>query len=229
MKPKILIVEDSKDYQLMLKAIIDNNFHSQLAENGSQALDLISKSHFDLIIIDIVLPDMSGLQICSYVKSQNSLKDTPVILLTSKDTVDDKVKGLDSGADDYITKPFDFKELDARIRSQLRRKNKSTDSLYIPGLEINLDKQTVYVPFQDKTIDLTRIEFKLLVCFSQRIEHVLSRQQILDIVWPNDLNISERTVDSHISNLRKKLLSTGIEILAVSGSGYKFTTIKKSA
>lgn len=227
MKARILVIEDSADYQLMIEESLKSHYDLDFASNGSQALKTLNENSYNLFLVDIVLPDMSGLQICSYIKSQDSLKNTPLILLTSKDTVEDKVKGLDSGADDYIVKPFDFKELDARIRSHLRRTSDGSQkqSIFLGSLELILDKQIVRKVKDNQTVDVTPIEFKLLICFARRVDFVLSRQQILDLVWPNNLNVTERTVDSHVSNLRKKIVGMGVEISAVHGSGYRLTII----
>ena len=222
MMKKILLIEDSRDYQIMLESVLQDSYKISIAENGEMALAYLTHSTFDLAIIDIILPDMSGLQICNYIKSQKKLNEMPVILLTSKDTIDDKIQGLNCGADDYMIKPFDCRELKARIRNQLRRNTRYKNNLHIQGLEIDQDKQRVLSTEEQRNLELTRIEYKLLICFGYRVDHVLSRQQILDLVWPNNLSISERTVDSHISNLRKKLSKTGVTISAVHGSGYRF-------
>jgi DNA-binding response OmpR family regulator len=150
-------------------------------------------------------------------------------LLTSKDTIDDKVQGFEFGADDYITKPFNSRELQARIKNKLRHGKKQVGVFSIASLEIDQSKQRVSSSIDKKTIDLTRIEYKMLMCFIQRIDHVLSRSQILDLVWPNDLSISERTVDSHVSNIRRKISGSCVEISAVQGSGYRCTVSKNSA
>ncbi|MFZ3231426.1 MAG: response regulator transcription factor [Pseudobdellovibrio sp.] len=227
---KILVVEDSKDYQLIIKTVLEPLFAITICETGAEAIQKINSEDFDLALIDIVIPDMSGLQICNYIKTLKSAKHTSVILVTSKDTIEDKSKGFDCGADDYLTKPFHHKELLMRINARLRNnETHKAEQVSVPGLEIEISKQRVIRLSDMKSLDLTRSEFKLLLCFVQRVDHLLSRQQILDLVWPTNLNISERTVDSHISNLRKKLLGVDVEISAVHGSGYRFNYYKKVA
>ncbi len=230
MKKNILVVEDAKDYQVIIGAALKADYTFKFASSGAEALELVKHEKFDLLIIDVVLPDMNGLQICNYIKNQKGTADIPVILVTSKDTTEDKVKGFDTGADDYLTKPFHFNELIARVKARLRSsKNTENDEIFIPDLKIDLKKQNVWIISQDRSLDLTRVEFKLLVCFAQRVDHVLTRQTILDLVWPQNLNISERTVDTHISNLRKKLAGINLNINAVHGNGYRLSIIKTAA
>jgi DNA-binding response OmpR family regulator len=229
MKTKILVVEDAIEYQMMLKATLGQDHELVFVDRGETALSQLMNEQFDLVIIDVVLPDMSGLQICTYIKSQERLSAVPVVLLTSKDTIEDKIQGFEFGADDYVTKPFNSRELQARIKNKLRQGKKQTGVFNISDLEIDQDKQRVSSIIGKKVIDLTRIEYKMLMCFVQRIDLVLSRGQILDLVWPNELSISERTVDSHVSNIRRKISGSGVEISAVQGSGYRFTISKKTA
>lgn len=230
MKQKILVIEDAKDYQVIIGAALKANYDFKFASSGSEALEILKNEKFDLLIVDVILPDMSGLQICNYIKNQKDTAEIPVILVTSKDTTEDKVKGFDTGADDYLTKPFHFNELVARIKARLRNIKKSdNDEIFIPDLKIDLKKQNVWIVSQQRSLELTRVEFKLLVCFAQRIDHVLTRQMILDLVWPQNLNISERTVDTHISNLRKKLAGIHLHINAVHGNGYRLSISKNAA
>lgn len=229
MKRKILVVEDTKDYQMIIGAALKSDYDLKFATTGSEALEILEKYKFDLLIVDIMLPDMSGLQICNFVKNQKDTAETPVIMVTSKDTTEDKVKGFDTGADDYLTKPFHFSELVARVKARLRSSKNSENEIFLPDLKIDLKKQNVWIVSQERSLDLTRVEFKLLVCFAQRIDHVLTRQTLLDLVWPQNLNISERTVDTHISNLRKKMDGVHLSINAVHGNGYRLSVSKTAA
>ena len=229
MKKRLLVIEDSREYQLILKQALKDDWEAIFAKNGQEALSNLESNHFDLILVDVVLPDMSGLQICSFIKTQSKLANVPVILLTSKDSVEDKVKGFDCGADDYITKPFDFRELSARMKRFSNSLKKDISKIELLDLEIDKNKQKVFSKQLKSTIELTPIEYKLLICLSQRVDHVLSRSQLLDLIWSDDLNVSERTVDTHVSNLRKKLKGTNVEIDAVRGCGYRFQFVKKAA
>lgn len=229
MKYSILVIEDSFDYQIILKKILTSEHDVTVVSTGKEAIEIISHKKFDLFLIDVMLPDMSGLQICNFIKNQRSTKDIPIILVTSKNQIEDKIKGFDIGADDYVTKPFHLEELGARIKARLKTaKNTASDTIEIPGLLIDLNKQSVMDTRNSRYFELTRVEFKLLVCLAQRIDFVLSREVILNEVWPTNLNISERTVDTHISNLRKKLQGVNVKIAAVHGNGYRFSIEKNT-
>ena len=222
-KAHILVIEDSKDYQLIIEATLKSEFNLTFANTGHEALQCLRVHNFDLVLIDVVLPDMSGLQICEFLKSQNTTQNTPAIMLTSKDSVEDRIHGYERGADDYINKPFHSKELLTRVRSKINKsKSSQAQQILIPGLEIDLQKQRIWSTSENRQLHLTGIEFRMFLCFAQRIDHVLSREQILDIVWPNNLSVSERTIDSHISNLRRKLAGLNMEINAVHSCGYRF-------
>lgn len=222
--PKVLILEDAKEYVLMYESALSLDFDLTFATTGKQALDILQEKRFDFVIVDVVLPDVSGLQVCSFIKSQEGLRDMPVMLVTSREDIEDKVHGFNSGADDYLTKPFHFKELRLRIRAKLKHiKDENRSSVFLPGFEIDIDRQRVRHHDSGVCLELTRIEFKLLVYFSARIDHVISRRQVLEAVWPDNLNISDRTVDSHLSNLRKKIEGFGVTIKAVHGVGYRVT------
>ncbi len=225
MRNKILVIEDSIDYQIIINVILKDEFDLFFAKNANESMSMIANETYDLILIDIVLPDISGYQICSFIKSQKHLTKTPIILVTSKDTIEDKTIGFTVGADDYITKPFHHKELYLRVKARLNQNsiNTNIDQINLSNLQIDLQKQRARILSENKFLDLTRLEFKLLVFFSERLDLILTRQQILDCVWPNNLNISERTIDSHISNLRKKLGGLDFELRAISGIGYRFS------
>ena len=225
-KTNVLIIEDSKEQQLILKNALGMEYTLSIASSSEEAQALMEKVNFDFFLVDISLPGQSGVDFCTELRSHNKYQRTPLILLTGKDSIQDKLIGLESGADDYITKPFNFLELKARIRCQLRKTKNSSSDLNVPGLLIDQSSQQVFCQKSHTILELTRIEYKLLICFAQRIGHVLTRQQILDIVWTDKLNVTERTVDSHLSNLRKKLSGSSVAIQAVHGFGYKLITDK---
>lgn len=228
---KILVIEDSPEYQLMVRTSLESHFDVFFCETGGEAIDLMKNEDFDCFIVDVGLPDMSGFQICNFIKSQKNTSQTPVILLTGKESIEDKTTGFGNGADDYITKPFHLKELLLRVNARVKdlEANLASDKIYIGDCEINFNTQTVLHLTSKSEIELTRIEFKILTYFSSKVDFVISRQQLLDSVWPNNLNISERTIDSHISNLRKKMSNTKCNVVAVHGSGYRFVLLKKEA
>ena len=235
---RLLIVEDSEHYRMIYRAVLGSVYIVEFAETGSKAIELISQKRFDLIIVDVVLPDVTGLEICNFVKTQKSLQQTPILMVTAKDSIDDKSLGFDNGADDYLTKPFHHKELLMRVRARLRplpshsqqesEQHIDSHDLHVPGISIDLIKQKVADTESGKLLELTRLEYKLLIVFARRLDHVLSRHQLLELVWTDNLNVSERTVDSHISNLRKKIQSLPVELTAVPGMGYRLS-IKKLA
>ena len=220
-KKRVLLLEDARDYQVLVASALSSDCELCVVDSVESAMDAIQKEDYDLYILDVVLPDSSGLEVCSYIKSQDKLKSSPVILLTGQSTIDEKLLGFEYGADDYITKPFDVREFKARVKVKLNSSVNIANSVFkLKGYQVNVDSQTVFDP-ENKEVDLTRIEFKLLQLFCRRQGHVLSRENILDQVWPQNMNVSERTVDSHISNLRKKTGDLGSMIKAVHGSGYK--------
>lgn len=228
-RKKILAVEDAPDYQMIIKSTLKDDYDLTLANNGVQAFEALKKQSFDLILLDIILPDSDGYEICSSLRSHESTKNTPIIFVTSRESVPDKVMGFSLGADDYVTKPFNILELKARVAAKLRMsEQKGMSSLLTRGqLEINIPTQRVYMVDEAgagrRLIDMTSTEFRLLLFMVQHTDHVLSREQILDAVWGDSLNVTERTVDTHISKLRKKMGSCGDYIKSVHGSGYRFT------
>lgn len=226
MGAKLLIVEDDQQYQILLKAALSSEHNLTIASSGKDALQILGKEEFDLLVVDWMLGDIEGIQICSYVKSQERLSATPIIMLTGKEGIDNLTLGFDSGADDYMVKPFHPKELQLRVRARLKsRKNVESGKIYLQGFFIDTKTQKAVIENTGQDLDLTPLEFRLLCYLSTHLDFVLSRDQILDKVWPNNLNVTPRTVDSHVSNLRKKLSSTSYNIEAVQGSGYRFTQV----
>jgi two-component system phosphate regulon response regulator PhoB/two-component system alkaline phosphatase synthesis response regulator PhoP len=176
----------------------------------------------DLLILDLMLPDIDGFDVCKGLKKDERYSSIPVIMLTAKGDVTDRILGLEFGADDYVVKPFSPRELVARVKAVLRRgkpKKEVSEVITMAELKINLQKVRVYV--NDKKIDLTPTEFKILELLSKRIGWVYSRNQILDHLWGNDKIVVDRTVDVHIRNLRDKLGKAGNLIRNVRGIGYK--------
>ncbi len=226
MKETILIVEDEKDIVKMLEYNLKKEgFKILSARNGEDALDLVIKQHPDLVILDLMLPGMDGLEVCKNLKGDVKTAFTPVIMLTAKSQESDKIVGLELGADDYMTKPFSPRELIARIKAVLRRgkeKDRLPEVLKTGDLVIDLSKISVSV--KDKPVELTSKEFELLKTLIRAKGRVLSRDYILDTVWgfDNSLEIQTRTVDVHIRTLRKKLKSEAKRIVTVKNYGYRF-------
>jgi len=226
MKEKILIVEDEKDIVKMLDYNLKKEgFRTISAYDGEDALDLASREHPDLIILDLMLPGMDGLEVCRELKRESNTASIPIIMLTAKSQESDKVVGLELGADDYITKPFSPRELVARIKAVLRRvkeKGKLPEVLKIGDLGIDFSK--IQVSVKGKPIELTSKEFELLKILIKAKGRVLSRDYLLDTIWGFDhaIEIQTRTVDVHIRTLRKKLKAEAKRILTVKNYGYRF-------
>ena len=226
MKETILIVEDEKDICKMLEYNLKGEgFKTLSAGDGEDALDSVDRDHPDLIILDLMLPGMDGLEVCKNLKSDTKTASIPVIMLTAKSQESDKIVGLELGADDYVTKPFSFRELIARIKAVLRRvkeKGNLPEVLKIGGLKIDFSRIAVSV--KDKTVELTSKEFELLKTLIKVKGRVASRDYLLDNIWGLDhaVEIQTRTVDVHIRTLRKKLKSESRRIVTVKNYGYRF-------
>lgn len=226
MKEKILIVEDEKDIVKMLEYNLKKEgFRIISAQDGEDALEYAVREHPDLVILDLMLPGMDGLEACRELKKETKTALIPIIMLTAKAQESDKVVGLELGADDYVTKPFSPRELIARIKAVLRRakeKDKLPELLRLGDLVIDLSKITVSV--KDKPVELTAKEFELLRTLVKAKGRVLSRDYLLDTIWGFDhaVEIQTRTVDVHIRTLRKKLKSEAKRIITVKNYGYRF-------
>jgi len=226
MKEKILIVEDEKDIVKMLEYNLKKEgFRTISAQDGEDALEYAIREHPDLIILDLMLPGMDGLEVCKELKKETKTALIPIIMLTAKAQESDKVVGLELGADDYVTKPFSPRELIARIKAVLRRakeKDKLPEVLRLGDLVIDLSKIAVSV--KDKPVELTAKEFELLKTLIKAKGRVLSRDYLLDTIWGFDhaVEIQTRTVDVHIRTLRKKLKSEAKHIVTVKNYGYRF-------
>jgi DNA-binding response OmpR family regulator len=220
---KVLIVDDEKKIAEIIKAYLEREgFQTVTAYDGKTALDLAFKQHPNLIILDLMLPEVSGWDVCRAIRKES---DIPIIMLTARDEVTDKIVGLEMGADDYVTKPFDPKELVSRVRAVLRRtelKVQPRDIIRIADLSIDIAKRQVQR--SNIFIDLTPNEFDLLRVMAENPERVFSRMQLLDKVQGDSYEGYERTIDSHIKNLRKKLELDPEHpryIITVYGVGYK--------
>ena len=224
--PRILAVDDEPAVGEMLRFILEQDgFQTDFAEDATQALNLIRKARPDLILLDWMLPGMSGIELAGRLKGDSETESIPIIMLTAKGEENDKVRGLDIGAEDYVTKPFSARELLARIRTILRRVSPllAGNALECEGLV--LDPVSHRVTADSQTVDLGPTEFRLLHFFMTHRERVFSRGQLLDRVWGTNVYIEERTVDVHIRRLRKALEPAGFDALVqtVRGVGYRFS------
>mgnify|MGYP001213719503 FL=1 len=225
MAAKILIIEDEKAVREMLCFTLKNNgFEILEAEDSNSALDALKENEINLILLDWMLPGKQGIEISRIIRSSSEIKDIPIIMLTAKSDESDKVLGLESGADDYITKPFSPKELVARIKALLRRTAPQKDMEVVKYGNITLNPMTHKVTDGDSNVELGPTEFKLLHFFMTHPERVFSRSQLLDLVWGRNIYVEERTVDVHILRLRKSFVSDSSKcIQTVRGAGYRMS------
>ncbi|MDD5477828.1 MAG: response regulator [Candidatus Omnitrophica bacterium] len=228
MKEKILVVEDEKDIIKMLEYNLEKEgFKVITAGDGEDALDLAVRQHPDLILLDLMLPGMDGLEVCKALKKESKAAAIPIIMLTAKGQESDKVVGLELGADDYITKPFSPRELAARIKAVLRRvtEKEKLPEIFQTG-DLKIDFAKICVTVKDKPVELTAKEFELLRTLLKVKGRVLSRDYLLDTIWGFDhaMEIQTRTVDVHIRTLRKKLKTEAKHIITVKNYGYRFET-----
>ena len=223
---KILVVEDEHAIRDMLAVNLGRaGYDVQPASDGRQARAAIADGHPDLVVMDWMLPDVSGLELTRQLKRDPQTKEIPVIMLTARAEEDDRVAGLDGGADDYIVKPFSQRELLARIRAALRRASVAEGEVVKVG-ELKLDAASHQVSVDTVEVALGPTEYRLLEFFMHHPDRVYSRAQLLDRVWGGNVYVEERTVDVHIRRLRKALTPHGYEklIRTVRGSGYRFST-----
>ena len=223
---RVLIVEDELAIREMMKFAFHNSEFVLLeAETAEQAQVVIMDNRPDLILLDWMLPGMSGLELAQQLKGDSSTKDIPIIMLTARGDENDRIRGLDCGADDYVIKPFSPRELLARIKAVLRRTIPDQDEIIEVG-GIKLDNATHRLSISGNKLELGPTEYKLLQFFMTHPERVYNRSQLLDRVWGGNVYIEERTVDVHIRRLRKVLAEHQSEHLVqtVRGAGYRFST-----
>lgn len=226
MREKILIVEDEKDIIKMLDYNLKKEGFKVIdARDGEDALDLAMREYPDLILLDLMLPGIDGLEVCKSLKKETKTASIPIIMLTAKSQESDKVVGLELGADDYISKPFSPRELIARIKAVLRRvtEKEKLPEIFQAG-DLRIDFARISVTVKGKAVTLTAKEFELLKTLLKAKGRVLSRDYLLDTIWGFDhaMEIQTRTVDVHIRTLRKKLKSESGKIVTVKNYGYRF-------
>jgi two-component system phosphate regulon response regulator PhoB len=223
MLANVLLVEDEKSIITLIKYNLEKEgFKVFCAETGEDALKIIKEKTLDVVILDWMLPDVSGIEVCRQIKKDKKLKNVPVLILTAKGEPDDKIKGLEVGADDYVTKPFNNKELLLRIKSLIKRSKPSLleETATFKNLKINRITKKVYR--DNIEIKLGPIEYKLIDFFIKSPQRVYSREQLLNNVWGDNINVESRTVDVHIRRLRKAInFENKIDLIrTVRSSGY---------
>ena len=221
MNKRILVVEDEPAIALGLEDdLVLEGYEVVVTDDGNEAIQQVVNGDFDLILLDVMLPGKSGYDVCREIRKSQPL--LPIIMLTAKSHEAEKVLGLEMGADDYITKPFSPLELRARIRAQLRRFTPSENTIYTIG-SVTLDLEKMEVRSNDVRLDFTLLEFKLLAALVKNSGRVLSRDRLLDLVWGENVVVTDRAIDTHVANIRKKLGDTeAILISSIRGLGYRF-------
>ena len=222
----LLIVEDDSAIRTMLaRFLLGKNFTVKEAENGEQALTILGNINPDIILLDWMLPDLSGPQIIKKIRKNPVQRDIPIIMLTARSEETDKIEGLDAGADDYMTKPVSLQELYARIRALIRRSQGLNEDKTINKCGIVLDPENNALTANGSIVKIGLTEFKLLHYLMRTPERLHSRSQLLDQVWGQGVYIDERTVDVHILRLRKALKPHSVEntVKTVRGVGYRFS------
>ncbi len=222
-QPKVLLVEDEPAQRTVLAYNLEaEGFAVTQADNGEDAMVLVDEEEPDIIILDWMMPKVSGIEVCRRLKMRPETRGIPIIMLSARAEEVDRIRGLETGADDYVIKPYSVLELMARARAQLRRVRPSTAGMVLEHDDIRLDPESHRVYRAEKVLKLGPTEFKLLVTLMERPGRVFSREQLLDLVWGRDIYVDTRTVDVHVGRLRKSLmLHGGVDpVRTVRGAGY---------
>lgn len=222
-QPRVLLVEDEPAQRTVLAYNLEaEGFAVTQADNGEDAMVLVDEEDPDIIILDWMMPKVSGIEVCRRLKMRPETRAIPIIMLSARAEEVDRIRGLETGADDYVIKPYSVLELMARARAQLRRVRPSTAGVVLEHEDIRLDPESHRVYRADKVLKLGPTEFKLLVTLMERPGRVFSREQLLDLVWGRDIYVDTRTVDVHVGRLRKSLMSHGGSdpVRTVRGAGY---------
>lgn len=222
-QPTVLLVEDEPAQREVLSYNLEaEGFRVIQAGNGEEALVLVDEVSPDVVVLDWMMPNLSGIEVCRQLKTRPETRSLPVIMLSARSEEVDRVRGLETGADDYVVKPYSLVELMARVRTQLRRSRPASVGIVLEWDDIRLDSETHRVYRGDKVLKLGPTEFRLLTTFMEKPGRVFSREQLLDRVWGRDIYVDTRTVDVHIGRLRKALCAFGGDdpLRTVRGAGY---------
>jgi DNA-binding response OmpR family regulator len=225
-KTRVLVVEDERDIAELVKHTLERggDVEVEIVASGDAALKVAGEDPPKLIVLDLNLPVLNGVEVCRLLRARAATKSVPIIMLTARSTEGDRVSGLDAGADDYVTKPFSPRELAARVRAVLRRGRGEEEAapLIYRGQHLVADFEAVNITVDGEPIRLTRREFELLRYLVENRNRVLSRDRLLERVWGYDRLIETRSVDVHVGRLRSKLGAAGRQIETVVGLGYRF-------
>src|SRR5436190_13564086 len=226
-RTRVLVVEDEQDIAGLIKHALEREggFFIEIAGSGDMALKSVAEEVPDLVLLDLNLPVLNGVEVCRIMRGRPETAKIPIIMVTARSTESDRITGLDLGADDYITKPFSLRELAARVRAVLRRRAEADQDAATPvyrGKHIVADFDAVAVQVDGEPVRLTRREFELVRYLVANRNRVLSRDRLLERVWGYDHTIETRSVDVHVGRLRGKLRTAGQQIETVVGLGYRF-------
>ncbi|MFC3528984.1 phosphate regulon transcriptional regulator PhoB [Paracoccus mangrovi] len=222
-QPCVLVVEDEGAQREVLKYNLEaEGFEVVLAENGDEAMLLVAEEQPDLIVLDWMLPNVSGIEVCRRVKADPQTRQIPIVMLSARSEEVDRVRGLETGADDYVVKPYSVVELMARLRTQLRRTRPATMGERLSFADIILDAGEHRVFRAGQPLHLGPTEFRLLSTLMEKPGRVWTREQLLDRVWGRDIYVDTRTIDVHVGRLRKALMANGGDnpVRTVRGTGY---------
>ncbi len=226
MSARILVVDDEPDLlELVRFNLSQNGYQVDTASSVNEALERLRLSPPDLLILDLMLPDFPGTDLCRRIRGDQRLAELPIIMLTARSAEVDRVVGLELGADDYVTKPFSPRELSLRVKAVLRRRNvPTTEKTPLSHGSLRLDPSSYRCYVDETEVGLTAKEFRLLESLMSRPGRVMTREHLLDEVWGSDITVTSRTIDTHLKRLREKLGTGGNLIETVRGVGYRFAT-----
>ena len=226
MRLKALLVEDDLDIQDLLKSQVESlGLDVICTSNGKTAIDLIKENTFDIFLLDRMLPGATGMEVCNYIRSHDLYSSNPILMITALTQPEQIIEGLNAGADDYITKPFDINILLARLRCELRRyhliksKKENISKLELGALSIDIQKRVFLL--QEKEVQLTKSEFNLMTILLKNVGKVMSRKELKLVIQGDAVHVTDRTIDTHIFGLRKKLKHYSSQVESIRGIGYR--------
>ncbi len=225
--PNIILIEDDAGIRELVTIALGDRYHIATASNVTDGERMLLEKRYDLILLDVSLPDGDGFRLCAQIRNSKENRKTPVIFLTGRTEIPDRVHGFSVGADDYLTKPFHIDELTARIEARLKVMMggaADAEHFQVGNLRLSFNSHSLWVTegANERSVETTPIEFKLVAFFVRHPNHLYSRHDLILEIWGDQAEISERSVDSHISNLRKKLGGASHTIQSIHGRGYKF-------
>jgi len=225
-KPRILAIEDAPDIQLLIRGALGASYDVVISETIEQARGALANNPFDLILLDLGLPDGDGMRFFAELKATGKLANLPVFIVTGSNSIQEKTIGFQLGIEDYIVKPFDPLEMKLRVEARIKKgidNAQSANSISIGNLNIDLASHHIRIQLENetRTVELSSKEFGILTFLARVPNKIKSREQIIEAVWGNGIHLSDRTIDSHVSRLRKKLLGTNVRLEAVTQVGYR--------